>query len=286
MFILVLIALLSINSQMYGAFIEQCLVRAAAKQGIRVEFGNPDVVGLSFRASRLNMAFVRLLLSIQLGDLSMRPSLSSVLPPSAGVAITSSAYSGTINGKISFDLIQPQRRIDLSVENLMLGQHLQLQGLGLQGGITTLKLNAILSDTAIDGRANFEIKGLNKPEVTLVPLPGSGTALLQSITVPPITNINFNVEIACQAGECEASPVVLKSSLISAEGRGRFKLPGQQAIPNLDISMQVNLSASGQEQLGPFLPLLSRGKLEARTDSFKVTIQGAASAPAVEYERL
>lgn len=279
LFVLFVAAIFSIDSRVYASYIEQKAVAGAGRQFINLSFKESNIEGLAFVAKESEIFFVRYLASLHLDDLVVSPVVSGIFPPSGGLDFSFRAYAGTVTGRAGGTAGGGSQLLDLHVAGLRLSEHPQVQAFGLNGGILTLDLeNFVLP--RIDGSLKLELKDLSKPQAGTLPLPNQW---LQAMPIPAIVDINLRGSLSCDSGNCKLEELDLHSSFVNLKAEGSLGLKLDKGIEGFDLDSEVTLSQDALNQIGPFLPLISRNKIDSRTSSFKVRLTGNPKAPVAEF---
>lgn len=276
------VALLSIDSKLYASYIEQRVVAAAGRQHVNLKFQDTDLSATTFEAAAVDAFFVPYLVSLHLEEVNVRPSISGLLPPVGGLVFSARGYSGEIKGWAGGALTSDARFLDLAARAVNLAEHQQLRALGLESGVVDLMIET-LRLPQVDGRLSFSLKNGNKPQATTIPIPHQ---LFRSLTIPPLTGIELAAEISCESGTCSISTLSGRSSFATFDAHGSFGVDLPRGLHGFEIDATVKLTEAGHADVGPFLPMISRGRLDGHAREFKARIAGTPRSPVLELSKL
>jgi len=217
--------------------------------------------------SGLEMWFKPAMVSLLFDHLSLSLSPLSLLTLSPKFTIDGQLYSGTARGDLQASKSSLSSKIDIAGINL--AQHTQLSGLGITKGILALKiedlemegdeLKRILGDISI---ADLSIPQLPIPKDTL------------PIALPPLDGLNATFKVDLKDGQGTINLSELRCNLGSATGLVTVEQPDASKKMFFKGDFKVNLSETSLVFIGPFIPVISEGRLEKGASSFTASIKG------------
>lgn len=201
-------------------------------------------------------------LSLELQQLSVTLNVPSLLALSPRVTYSTSLYGGSIAGEAHNGA--GGTATSGIFENIELGKHPQLMGLGIRGGRTNGAFKELLiSPRGIEGGTfSFRLRELEVPNFD------AATSLLRTQTLGTVD--------ADAEGVISPTTLVIKDiRLASLFGSVVGEITVSDHLspsPSLKGSLEVSLSENGITTLGPWLPLIPNGGLDSSTSAFSVAL--------------
>jgi len=269
----------SVSRKEYLGFIEESVRNKAAEHGVRIATRNFDVFPFGIKASEVDTYLVRYLLTVTIGDATAEV---SDLTPS--IAFSGRAYGGTIGGNIARPWFSEELTAHGKLSSISLTQHPQLNALGVSGGTLSLTVLEAAFDNATQRirRARFEgsIGGFARA-TPLTVRPGQFGSPF-GFTVPPIPPTDIEVAGSVDNGRLALSRVGIATVLGTISASGEVPLEGNG---ELAIDALLSLSPEGVATVGPYLPLVSEGAVDAQATKVRLVARGSLQAPRLKWSR-
>ncbi len=263
--------------------IEQGMIKAAESKGVKLGIQKTDMTFSGFQLTGVSCYFYQqgFYSMVEIEELLFSPNWLKLLSGTAEVLLSGSSYGGIIKGSLDYSLKNKVTEGYLKAEDINLDKHLQLNALGVVSGKLNLNVphfSGSLSKLEV-ADISLEISDLNKPQATKItaglPLP---------LSIPPVTELEMAINCMLTPGNFECAKIESSSSLWTISGSGKIGLDGPPAKTPLRMELDVSLSRDGIETLGPYLPLISAGKVPSTQGIFKVSLSGTAAKPIWEVK--
>ncbi len=268
--LLILLALLWLNRQQFNALLRERIKAMAANEGVVIQSDDLSLAGLGISSSKTALQFLKypFVLPVNLDAFNARiiPAYSS---GKLRYAVDGQLYEGSF--KSEFNLQDGQaRHIEAHINAVKLNLHPQVPGFGITGGELSFNFlpTAGNSDGSESGDYTLALTGVDKPSSTTLP---AGTFNLPlALKIPAIRNLDIHSQGKLVSDILNFEKFSLKCSLGEVSGSGNWKLDGKV----FKIDLNVSLTAEGVNELGPYLALLSQGRLQSNSSVFQLRISG------------
>lgn len=256
-----------------GSHVEQLLIEQARAAKINLSIQQPAYFWLGADAAAIDAVIMRprLFLNLSAQDIALRVSPLSALQLAPSGSLTAGLYGGTAQALFSGNVQDNRGTASIELRNVQLSRHPQFRALGFTGG----KLDGTLPRLEL---ARGEISR-TEGTLSLTALERSGglTDLLPlPIKLPPISNGEIRLAFR-QEGQ-----KVLIDSLESTSNLGTISARGAVIAGTMQLRLSVALSHEGVSFAGPYLQLISSGKLSSDDGIFQATLSGPLNRPRFE----
>jgi type II secretion system protein N len=243
-----------------GYFIESG-VKELKREGYRVRYDSLTASGLAF--SVRNIEGWKGLFSLAADEVTVRPTLGALSSRALAASIEAKMYGGVVkfSPRVSNDRTF---QLEGTIRDIQLSQHPQILGLGITNGKLEFNLDSLTTrpDRTLSLRSRLSVTNLamNPPPL---PLP---------IRVPAIRDGSLECDIESSERETLISNAELASSLVNASGEIRMGHDYFRQPSSLKVQAKVIVTDEGQAFIGPYLPLISKGGLNAEASQFRLVI--------------
>ncbi len=280
--LVIVVSLFTIDLNRYADKIARIISYRAMPLGIKINFESPQLSALSFSAKKMGIAFPASMISTTINDASLNANLFSALLLKPTIKFSGFAYDGTISGKITHHLSDATWKIEYLASDLDLSKHPQLMGFGLLGKLSILDSSALIyPDFNRESEFHLSVKEGSKPESTKVNLEPFGAPF--TITTPAIKRFDIGIDGKLENNHIKDLEVALTSSLGNLNMIGELWLSKRDRIERVKLALSVALTEDGKRELGTVLVLASGGQLKNSTTEFKVSFDGPAHRPTINY---
>jgi len=266
-----------------GGPIAALVIREGAAAGARITVKSAATFLPGVRLSGLEIFFPRALLGLVIDSAEATVTGFSVSTPA--VDYTVRAYQGTISGQVKLGSEYPWHKAEFVAAGRALEPafHPLLLGFGITAGTIGFDLRGALANGVWTGSTRLVADALQKPRPsTLAP---AVTGAPVPITIPPIRDLDALIEASFTPTSISAGDLRLSSSLGTFRGRGEASLLAGGNLGEWRCEGVVHLHEAGGEFLGPWLPVISGGSLDASTRVFRLTGSGRGGRSTVRLTR-
>ena len=211
---------------------------------------------------------------IQFDTLEISPIWTSLFRRHAEFSITGQAYEGEIRGILGWRIPDGEGHARINIQGVHPHRQQQIAAAGITSGrlnltaISTIERWSTFSETLLQ----LELSGMSKPSST--------RAAIIPVSIPAFFDLNI-------AAECRLSPLAIDCTRIEEDSSlgtvsAVARIPSQGLAEQLKISADVALSPDGLTALGPYLPLVSNGRLTSDQGLFRVLATGTPAKPHLE----
>ena len=282
--LIICVGFLLVDSSLYGDYLAQRISRIARSQGIILSLKEPRLSGLGVHAEKMNVFLPKQFIQLNFTDAKARMRLIPLLTLKGAGNITAKGYGGKWEADLYSDLDSTNVNADLSVLNVTLASHPQIEAFNLRGGSFTGDATDIIikDNIPVEGIIKFGLKSLKAPSPIVI---GPAlTGLPMDIKIPAFQSLNLDSEASFNNGTLEISNAALAGSLGSATGKGKIDLFGDKRKRKIDLTFRISLSNASKVEFGDWLPLISQGKVTADAKSFEIAVSGTAQSPQVVFK--
>ena len=281
----IVITPLTIDINSCRAPIEQWIVRTAARSGVRLAFTNLHLSWSRLSADRVEIfapLMRRFFILLEAQRIDLTPSWWSVATLSPSVIAHALVYQGRLDSDISFDALSRKGTANARLQTLRLADHPQLAGLGIvSGNLSAEVLDALWEPgRLVSARGTITIADADKPRDTLLSLEPFGLPF--QTTIPAIRKLNATIVFSAQGQSITFSKVEISSSLGTISAPGSIRRSAQGEPDKLNFEARVSLSGQGKQAIGPYLPMISGGRINETADTLQIRISGNAQRPEIK----
>jgi hypothetical protein len=256
----------------------QDALRSAQRDGIRISWSGVEASGFHVTLESFGAWIpgptikntLRAPIKIDLENARIYLDPLSILRLDPSIEFSVEAYGGAVSGTVSSVLNGPKLSAELA--SIDLGRHPQLRPLGLatallSGSIRELQTSA---SSVTSGTFNLAMERMEFPEIgQWVPL----------VKLAPLVDGSIKVRGRVDSSSVFIDDLSLQSPYGHALGSCEARNIDGAGAPSAHGSFKVTISQTLQQQIGPFLPVLSGNRLSATTEEFGVTMKGARCRP-------
>lgn len=273
------IGALAVGRQHYTRFVEESLRTEAARHGVRVATRNLEIFPFGVRASEIEVYFVRQFLSLTFGSVTTR--LHDLTP---SIEVTATAYGGSVRGDIVRPWLSRQLTAKAQLEDVKLVEHPQCNALGITGGTIGLNVSEAQIDTSSNlvERARFDatVSGFERSTPLVIPAGRFGAPL--GFTIPPIPPSDISASGSFERGRLTLTRISLATPLGTVSAAGEITLNNSKDV---SLDALISLSSEGSVKLGPYLPVVSQGVVDAGATKIRLVAQGPLHALRMKWSR-
>ncbi len=273
---------LTVDVNSCRAPVEQWIVRAGAQHGIRLAFTEMKLSWGRIAAQKVELfapLMKRFFVLFEANDVAVTPSWWSVVNLKPSFETRAKIYNGGLHAKISFDAISRDGMGNAQLESVQLAEHPQLAGLGIVAGTVHAQISDAVWQAGRITLANgtVTIVDVEKPHDTLVALEPFGLPF--QTTLPAVRKLNGTIVFAVHKQAITFPTFEITSSLGKIIAPGSIKLSPKGEPERLAFDVTVSLSGDGKRAIGPYLPMISGGKLNETADRLNIRVSGTAKRP-------
>ena len=280
------VVFLIVDKKTYQNYIKQEVVAVARARGIQLNWVNGD-----FTYSRVAFSQLEIQpphgLKTKFDTLVLTPRNLRLREGVVTMDFEGTLYGGWIKG--SGDINKngefiPRR---VTADGIVLSKIEQFEFFSLEGGVVALNFPEFTGDTTytLEGRGTVSVTKLSKRIPTKVP--GFVLGLPFPINVPAFENITLQIShdlndtdlhsvlnLDSTFGKCSSDTLVPRSTR-----------PGTRILgPGFKGETSCSLTSQGQQIVGPFLPLMSQGKISAQSSKFELLFNTVRKPVRIEWK--
>jgi hypothetical protein len=222
---------------------------------------NIDSLSIWFPGPRVKGTFA-IPVSLELQRVSAVLKLASLLALSPTVSFSTQLYGGGLSGEAQPSAASTS--LSANVENLEIGKHPQLFGIGVKGGTTNANLEDIkISPQGVEGGMfAFRVRELTPPTIEAV------RTLLRT---DDLGTIDLDAEGTISPTVVEVPSIRLSSIFGSVVGSLSIS-EHHTRNPAMKGTFDISLSENGVSTIGPWLQLIPGAGLDPSTSSFTTQV--------------
>jgi hypothetical protein len=242
-------------------------LETSKKEGLRITAEEVSSEGLGVRIARLAGWLPNAPVSFEATNITVQPSLLSLLKLSPSAIFSLRSYEGDISGEVTDLSSRPTLSVHL--RDVHLQHHPQLMGLGITSGSLTGAVTGLTSDGNVPTSGQFEVtvNDLRAPRIPFVPSLFKGLDSLE--------HADLRVEGEIINATLNARTVDLRSSFGSMNAHLTCSLvAATPASPPCEAQASFTVADTAPQNLTAWLPLLSQGNLTAEVRAFSLTVRG------------
>lgn len=286
-FLLFIVIVGWIGSSKFADLLTEKIISEALASGVKLKITKPSFIPFSssyYRIENLSLSTYTLPTSLELTDIKFGISpIRSLFSDSLEGTLFSKIYGGDFSSKILLSKKTGEIGFNSELKDMVLNQNPFAALSGITKGTLSLKIrDGIISTTKpVEGNVSLKIMDLQKPGEFTLPL--SLTKGLP-IKIPPLTFKTLTCETKLSQNSFNILSLVVDSSLGTLKGGGTITPRGRTLID--PFKAEVHLTESGKEILGPWLPLLSEGRIDKETTNLRFTINHLLSPKGLDFDRI
>ena len=257
-----------------ASYAEQKLISMANRGPVSVSMRGLEAGLRAAQVKQLRLFYPRYMSGFDLDQVRIEPDWAGLTGLSLPLRFSGSAYGGSLKGTLNLPVLLGKTGGELTIRNIDLASHPQIQGLGIVAG----KLSADLSKVSLErghlphGALAIEITGLSVPRATVLPSELAG----QSILIPRITDLSLSIVLQLKGGNLTISNLVSASQFGAVNGSGTIGFGPDNKASDYDLRFEVRPTSEG----AALLTLLS-----TQLGDSVVTVKGKAR-PRIEFKPL
>lgn len=268
------------RSSAFDSYVKQKLIAAVAPE-VRVTIGDFSLSGTSVEMRQVEAYLPRSFLGLSIDQLHLGLSLWRLIQGRVDLQLSLAAYSGKATLALIADRSGSVSLPEIDVQKVNLAEHPQLAGSGIESGVLSLKGTGLLfANVPQAGDLELDLRQVTIARDSIVfqqlQIPGE--------LLPPIENGSISGPIRIERDRIHSPDIRLSLGFASFRGLCTVNLDPRGKLREFNVNGVVDLEPSGAERVGPFLPALSAGKLEATATRFKVLGSGSPKNPRWRFE--
>lgn len=267
-------ASLASGPALFSSYIEQQLIAAANSGTLSVSPRGVIIGAAAVKVNSLRLFYAPFMTGLDLQELQISPSWRHLRGLALPLEVSAAAYEGSLKGRLSLPLSGKQINGELSLRDLDLSQHPQLQGLGVASGRLSLdwRQGTWRGKEPPTGNLGLELTGFSIPRAATYSLPRGG----QSILVPRIMDLNLSLSGELKDRSLSLTRLHSASQFGEVRGSGTLDyLPGGKA--SFDLAFKVKPTTEGQALIALLKSQLPDGGAYGPTPggSWLITLRGS-----------
>lgn len=275
LFIVLIITLGTIKSDLYTAFLKERFIRYLSSSGVGILAQGMTTSGLSFNLSNMHL-LSPFPISFQNVRINLIP--LSLLQLSPALNFSGKLYEGDINNTFSFSPLTSTIKISGKGQEIRISDNPQAKLFGLSKGILkyqTLNLTFNTKNKKFQaGDFIINLSDLTRPQMKL-PFFDATTATVSSM-IPELKGLTAEIKGSfTDSNTLEIKDANIKSDYANISGKGSIVFnPDNKNCKTQKLLLNFKLSDTGVATFGMLLPVISNNKLQPGTKNFKGTIEG------------
>jgi len=270
-----------VDPKVYTDYFKQQAISAARNRQINLTWGKSAFTVSGFTAYDFEASIPRRLLTVSAQRIALTPSYASLVGLAPLVSVEADLYGGKASTALLFGQDGQVLPRSIILEHLELRKHPQLAALGISAGTVTLLLRDIQGDSldSLVAAGTFALRGLSKPNPTVLPPALIGIPL----TIPVLHELSCTARLDLKPKLLSLEDINVNGTPGTMSGRTLFDRDQRGSFTTVSGEFKVELSSEGTALIGPYLPLVSNGRLAADIKNFTIIIGGTVKKPQVQY---